>query len=73
MMHISQEFQLFVMFLFSMSLLMFLAVWKKDPGYLKKDNSIDFFSIIDKFDVNQLCPECEVIRTDRSRHCNVCK
>jgi palmitoyltransferase len=28
--------------------------------------------LLEKFDATQLCPECETLRTIRSRHCNVC-
>lgn len=59
-------------FSFILSYALFFFSWLRDPGYLKKDESIDFFDIVDKFDANHLCPECEVIRTERSRHCNIC-
>ena len=57
---------------FVLSTVFFVIAWLKDPGYLKKDEEIPFLSIIEKFDPNHLCPECEVIRTERSRHCNIC-
>jgi hypothetical protein len=57
---------------FIVSTILFFCAWLRDPGYLKKDESINFFDIIEKFDPNHLCPECEVIRTERSRHCNIC-
>lgn len=28
--------------------------------------------MIEYADPNHLCPECEVVRTERSRHCNIC-
>lgn len=55
-----------------LSLVSFVLCWLKDPGYVKPDPTIDFLAIIEEFDPNQLCPECEVIRTSRSRHCNIC-
>ncbi len=57
---------------FALSNILFMMAWLRDPGYLRKDKSIDFFQIIERFDPNHLCPECEVIRTERSRHCNIC-
>lgn len=57
---------------FILSNILFLLSWLRDPGYLHHDESIDFFQIIERFDPNHLCPECEVIRTERSRHCNIC-
>lgn len=43
----------------------------KNPGYLTKPK-IPFIQLLDKFDSTMLCPECEVIRTARSRHCSIC-
>ena len=28
--------------------------------------------LAEKFEANSLCPDCKVIRTPRSRHCNIC-
>ena len=28
--------------------------------------------MLEEFDASQLCPDCHVIRTARSRHCSVC-
>jgi palmitoyltransferase len=44
----------------------------RDPGYLQKDEKYDFLELLQMFDPSCLCPECEVIRTPRSRHCNIC-
>ena len=33
---------------------------------------IAFQNLLDKFEPTMLCPECEVIRTNRSRHCSIC-
>jgi palmitoyltransferase ZDHHC13/17 len=43
----------------------------KNPGYLEKPK-IPFLTLLDKLDPTMLCPECEVIRTPRSRHCSIC-
>lgn len=56
----------------AISILSFLFCWLKDPGFVKPDPKIDFLSLLECFDPNALCPECEVIRTSRSRHCNIC-
>ena len=53
------------------SLVCCIMSWLKDPGYLKKAK-IPFIQLLDKFDPTMLCPECEVIRTARSRHCSIC-
>lgn len=57
----------------SLSILTILSLFVtscSDPGYIK--NRVDFMELIDKFDATQLCPECQTLRTIRSRHCNVC-
>ena len=43
----------------------------RNPGYLEKPK-IPFLTLLDKLDPTMLCPECEVIRTPRSRHCSIC-
>lgn len=45
---------------------------RKDPGIIKQDQELDFLDVIQKFEVSELCADCKVIRTHRSRHCNVC-
>lgn len=41
------------------------------PGYLE-NRRIDFQDFLETIDSTQLCPDCCVIRTSRSRHCSVC-
>ena len=44
-----------------------------NPGRLNaKKKKIEFIKLLEAFDSSILCPECEVIRTSRSRHCIVC-
>ena len=47
-------------------------VWLSDPGKLKPDPALNFTKLLDTFEASSLCPECEVIRTPRCRHCNLC-
>ena len=54
------------------TLVLWFMCWMKDPGYVKKDETLDFLDLLETFEANCLCPECEVIRTPRSRHCNLC-
>jgi hypothetical protein len=56
----------------TLSILFFMLCWLKDPGYVQKEESIDFFQFLEVFDPNNLCAECEIVRTNRSRHCNIC-
>jgi palmitoyltransferase ZDHHC13/17 len=57
---------------FLTSFLCFLFCWLKDPGYITKDKTIDFYELLNIFDPESLCPECEIVRPQRSRHCNIC-
>ena len=58
--------------LFLLSTIFFLFTWLRDPGYIKTDNSLRFNEILERFNPNHLCPDCRIIRTERSRHCNIC-
>lgn len=58
--------------LFILTMILWVAAWLKDPGYIKHDSELEFMDLLDQFEANCLCPECEVIRTPRSRHCNIC-
>jgi len=60
-------------FLFIFIWIMFLLSWLVDPGYIESDPDIEFLEIVPKFDPSELCPDCALIRTPRSRHCSVCK
>ena len=42
-----------------------------DPGYLKNTQN-DFLHLLEVVDCAQLCPDCQTIRTSRSRHCSIC-
>lgn len=54
------------------SLILHINLTTTDPGYLVNDG-IEFIKLLEAFDPQQLCPECEVIRTGRSRHCILCQ
>lgn len=58
--------------LFVACLLLCASVWLKNPGFIEKDKTLNFVTLLEQFDPSSLCPECEVIRTPRSRHCNLC-
>lgn len=44
----------------------------KPPGYLSPDK-VKFMDLLNVIDSTQLCPDCETVRTSRSRHCSVCQ
>lgn len=43
-----------------------------NPGYIPRDPDIDFQELLNRTDPYNLCPDCKIIRTPRSRHCNIC-
>ena len=55
-------------------LTVFLHLWAmcKNPGHLESPKGIEFMDLMKIFDPVLLCTDCEVVRTDRSRHCSVC-
>lgn len=58
--------------LFSLSIFICLVCWLKDPGFVKRDDSLEFLDLLEQFDPTCLCPECFLIKPPRSRHCNLC-
>lgn len=54
--------------------LLFLSFWLAsliNPGYIKRDPTIDFQELLDNTDAYNICPDWKIIRTPRSRHCNI--
>ena len=43
-----------------------------NPGFVKRPKQNDFLALMQLVDPKQLCPICEVVKTNRSRHCKVC-
>ncbi|CDW73662.1 dhhc zinc finger domain containing protein [Stylonychia lemnae] len=58
--------------LFVACMILWVVAWLKNPGYLEKDKDIQFMDLLETFEPNCLCPDCRLIRTPRSRHCNIC-
>ena len=48
----------------------FLIASVKDPGYLRPGH--DFLDILKSVHPCEMCPDCQVLRTPRSRHCAIC-
>ena len=55
-----------------MVILSFMYASCKDPGIIKPDPSQTFLKLLRDINPADLCPECKVIRTARSRHCAIC-
>ena len=50
----------------------FFAASCKDPGNLRPLEDSSFLELLHDINPVDLCPECKVIRTARSRHCAIC-
>ena len=50
-----------------------LHIWlaSTDPGYIRKDD-LTFIKLLETINPEILCPDCQVIRPPRSRHCILC-
>ena len=58
---------------FSLTVFLHLIAMCKDPGHLKSPEGVTFMEMMKIFDPVLLCADCEVVRTDRSRHCSICQ
>lgn len=52
------------------TLLFLMMTTMSDPGVIRQ--GVDFLKLVEEFDATQMCPECQILRTIRSRHCGVC-
>lgn len=52
--------------------LFFILLINKDPGYLKAKPEKDLLKLYTNYDSYLVCPDCEVYRPARSRHCQSC-
>jgi len=48
----------------------FFIASKRDPGYLRP--GFKFIKLLEKLHPGEMCPDCEVLRTSRSKHCATC-
>ena len=71
--NIDQKFEFFAYAIGSLSILLaisFLLASFKDPGRLKPE--FPFMELLRKVHPCEMCPDCRVIRTSRSKHCAIC-
>lgn len=66
------DWPIYIMCCLAFIMFFFLLSYCSDPGYLKKPKNVNFGDLMDQFDPVSLCPDCQVIRTKRSRHCAIC-
>lgn len=55
-----------------LALILHMCLACRDPGHIRNDR-IDFMKLLEAFEPQSLCPECNVIRSGRSRHCIICQ
>ena len=69
----SQPITLMIILVFlATDLLVFLSVWLSNSSYIEPNRQVKFYSLMETFDPETLCPFCQVIRLPQSRHCNIC-
>ena len=59
-----------MMFVISMSFFMLTSTTR--PGVLRGTSPVSFLKLVERFDPNLLCPQCEIACTSDSRHCYIC-
>ena len=58
--------------IYFVAMIMFFVSSFKDPGYVTKSSEISFLRLNQYFDPSYLCPTCEVLKPQESRHCYIC-
>lgn len=68
--HLNQGLIISNFILLVITLLFLMMTTMSDPGVIRQ--GVDFLKLVEEFDATQMCPECQILRTIRSRHCGVC-
>lgn len=55
-----------------LTLVVFIIVCSRDPGYLKPEPGMTMFKLYETYESHLVCPDCLIYRPARSRHCQVC-
>lgn len=66
------ELSIISLVIFITSLVLFLILSQKDPGFLEKDKSKPLKILYSLYHTDYICPFCEVKRCPRTRHCQYC-
>ena len=59
-------------FQIAFTLSLYLLVVNLDPGQLKPDPDITLVDLYEKYESHLICPDCNIFRPARSRHCQNC-
>jgi len=47
---------------------------KSDPGFIKPKNNLTWLEMVEnKMNINDFCPYCRIKKTNKIKHCHVCK
>jgi len=55
-----------------LTFIFFLRSWLTDPGYIKNPNKEDLLNLLLNNDPHLVCPECVIVKPQRSKHCEYC-
>ena len=67
-----QTYYIPVLSVFSISMILFFVLVKKDAGTVQKSKHISFVKLNKFFKPSFLCPTCEILKPQQSRHCYTC-
>lgn len=68
----SEELVYFNLSLGVLTIIFWFVCQFSNPGFIEKPKGVDFLKLMEMVDPIQLCPDCLIVRTPRSRHCNTC-
>ncbi len=64
--------QALYLFFVATTIIFFLGVSLRDPGYLKASKDTSLLDLYQKYENHLVCPDCKIYRPARSRHCQCC-
>ncbi len=59
--------------LWTITFIFYLCSWLKHPGFLTKNPDSSLLDLLEAYGLNDICPDCAIIKPKRSKHCDTCK
>ncbi|KRX03078.1 Ankyrin repeat-containing domain [Pseudocohnilembus persalinus] len=58
-----------------LSSIFFLLAWLTNPGYINQGEKsmVELLKLLTIYDDNDICMDCFIVKTPRSRHCEICQ